>query len=84
MDTATMMHQDVGIDGNKGVKGRKRHVMVDSLGITIAAVVTAANVSDNQGLRLLLERVQYLDLNLERLYLLYADGGYRDSIAGKE
>ena len=39
-----MIHQDVGIDGNKGVKGRKRHVMVDSLGIPLAAVVTAANI----------------------------------------
>jgi hypothetical protein len=44
VDTATMIHQDVGIDGNKGVKGRKRHVMVDSLGIPLAAVVTAANI----------------------------------------
>lgn len=74
-----MIHHDVGIDGNKGVKGRKRHVMVDSLGILLAAVVTAANVSDNQGLSLLLERVRNLDLKLERLYLLYVDGGYHGS-----
>lgn len=74
-----MIHDDVGIDGNKGIKGRKRHVMVDSLGILLAVVVTAANVSDNRGLRLLLERVRNLDVNLEHLYLLYVDGGYRGS-----
>lgn len=74
-----MIHQNVGVDGNKRVKGRKRHVMVDSLGIPLAVVVTAANVSDNQGLRLLLERVQNLGMNLERLYLLYVDGGYHGS-----
>lgn len=33
VDTATMIHHDVGVDGNKRVKGRKRHLMVDSLGI---------------------------------------------------
>ena len=77
VDTAAMIDQDVGIDGNKCIKGRKRHVMVDSLGLPLVAVVTAANVSDNQGLRLLLERVQNLDINLKRLYLLYVDGGYR-------
>ena len=71
-----MIHDDVGIDGNKRVKGRKRHIIVDSLGILLAVVVTAANVSDTQGLRLLLMRVQSLKLNLERLYLLYVDGGY--------
>jgi len=71
-----MIHQQVGIDGNKRVKGRKRHIIVDSLGILIAVVVTAANVSDTQGLRRLLTRVQSLKLNLERLYLLYVDGGY--------
>ena len=71
-----MIHQDVGVDGNKRVKGRKRHLMVDSLGIPLAVIVTAANVSDIKGLRLLLERVKSLDLNLEHLYLLYVDGGY--------
>ncbi|WP_160148426.1 transposase [[Leptolyngbya] sp. PCC 7376] len=55
MDTATMIHQDVGVDGNKRIKGRKRHVMVDSLGIPLAVVVTAAHISDIKGLRFLLE-----------------------------
>lgn len=76
VDTATMIHQDVGVDGNKRVKGRKRHIMTDSLGILMVAVVTAANVSDQQGLKLILQRVQHLKLSWERLYLLYVDGGY--------
>ena len=71
-----MIHQDVGVDGNKKVKGRKRHILVDSLGILMAVVVTAANISEGQGLRLLLEQVQSMGLNLERFYLLYVDGGY--------
>lgn len=71
-----MIHLDVGVDGNKKVKGRKRHIMVDSLGILMAVVVTAANISEAQGLKLLLERVQCLGLNLEHFFLLYVDGGY--------
>jgi putative transposase len=35
-----------GIDGGKKVHGRKRHILVDSLGFLIAVVVTAANVDD--------------------------------------
>ena len=35
-----------GIDGGKKVQGRKRHILVDSLGFLIAVVVTAANVDD--------------------------------------
>jgi transposase len=71
-----MISQDVGVDGNKKVKGRKRHTMTDGLGLLLAVVVTAANVADSQGLRLLLEKVKSRDLNLERLYLIYVDGGY--------
>jgi putative transposase len=72
-----MIHHDVGIDGNKGVKGRKRHILGDSLGLLMVAVVTAANVSDAQGLRLLLEKLKRSTFNLQRWYLLYVDGGYR-------
>src|SRR5579884_2248630 len=35
-----------GTDGGKKVKGRKRHILVDTLGLLIAVVVTAANVDD--------------------------------------
>src|SRR3954447_204929 len=35
-----------GYDGGKKVKGRKRHIAVDSLGFLLAVVVTAANVDD--------------------------------------
>jgi putative transposase len=35
-----------GYDGNKKVKGRKRHIVVDTLGLLLAVVVTAANLDD--------------------------------------
>lgn len=36
-------------DGGKWVEGRKRHLVVDSLGLVLAVVVTAGNVSDAKG-----------------------------------
>ena len=68
VDTATMISQDVGVDGNKWVKGRKRHVMVDSLGLLCALVMTAANVTKSKGLRLLLQRLQSLKLKLDSTF----------------
>jgi len=46
-----------GYDGGKKVKGRKRHIAVDTLGLLMAVVVTAANVSDGKGGCKLLEQM---------------------------
>lgn len=72
-----MISQEVGIDGNKKIKGRKRHLLVDSLGLLLVVVVTAANTAESQGLRCVLEKAKLLQLDLQRLYLIYTDGGYK-------
>lgn len=46
-----------GDDQGKQVKGRKRHLLVDTLGLRLAVVVTAASVQDRDGARLLLTRL---------------------------
>ncbi|MEZ4885987.1 MAG: IS5 family transposase [Chitinophagales bacterium] len=51
--TGTFIEETKGFDGNKKIKGRKRHVMVDTLGLIIAIAITAANVSDKEGFILL-------------------------------
>jgi putative transposase len=66
--------QDVGFDGHKKVKGRKRHILIDTLGLIVAVVVTAANVDDRQGLVELLQR--YFASGVKRLRKLWVDGGY--------
>lgn len=63
-----------GYDGGKGVNGRKRHLLVDTLGWILAVVVTAANVADEHGLRQLLGR--YFAPGVRRLRRLWADGAY--------
>src|SRR5262245_23367276 len=67
--------QEVGFDGGKQVKGRKRHLLVDTLGLIIAVVVTAANTDDRLGLVALL--TQYFVGGVKRLRKLWVDGGYQ-------
>jgi transposase len=64
----------VGFDGHKKVKGRKRHILVDTLGLIIAVVVTAANHDDRQGLVALL--TTYFVSGITRLRKIWVDEGY--------
>lgn len=43
----TSVAQEVGYDGGKLVKGHKRYILVDTLGLLLQVVVSAANVSEN-------------------------------------
>jgi transposase len=62
-----------GFDAGKKINGRKRHIAVDTLGLVLAVVVTAASVQDRDGayrlLALLRER-------FSTIILVWADGGY--------
>lgn len=65
-----------GYDGFKKVRGRKRHIIVDTLGIIQGVRVTAANVGDvSEGVELLKARKLFLDQR--GVQAIYADGGYR-------
>jgi putative transposase len=65
-----------GYDGGKKVKGRKRHIAVDTLGLLLAVVVTAANLSDGRGACRLLERLP--PEKFPRLKAACGDGRYND------
>jgi len=66
-----------GYDKGKNVNGRKRHVLVDTLGLLLMVVVTAASVSDPQGARLLFAR---LSGGCKKLRLIWVDGSYRGQL----
>ena len=53
--------------------GRKRHIVVDTLGLVLAVVVHAADVQDRDGARLVLVK---LLKRFARLKLIWADAGY--------
>lgn len=63
----------LGYDSAKKVKGRKRHILVDTLGLLIAVVVTAANVQDRDGAKILLGVLRHW---FTRLRCIWADGAY--------
>ena len=63
-----------GFDAGKKVKGRKRHIVTDTLGLLLSCIVHEADIQDRDGARIAIEEV------LERfpsLRHLFADGGYR-------
>src|SRR5215217_9193616 len=62
-----------GYDGNKKVRGRKRHLLVDTEGLLLKVKVHSAKVPDQDGLRLLLESAR---CGLSRLSHLWLDAGY--------
>jgi transposase len=69
--------ESVGFDGGKKVNGRKRHILVDTLGLVLMVVVTAASCSEREGARKLLARLaqrkQYI---CNRLARIWTDAGY--------
>jgi transposase len=62
-----------GYDAGKKVNGRKRHIAVDTLGLLLGVLVTAASVQDRDGARPLLEQLR---ASCGRIRLVWADGGY--------
>src|SRR6266545_3921163 len=63
-----------GYDSGKQVNGRKRHLLVDTLGLLLAVVLTAASLSDAAGARRLFAR---LGGACQKLRLIWVDGAYR-------
>lgn len=66
-----------GFDGGKKITGRKRHILVDTLGLVWLLMVHPANIQDRDGARLLLAP---LALFCWRLRLIWADGAYAGSL----
>ena len=62
-----------GYDGGKKVKGRKRHILVDTEGFLLKAKVHSAKVMDYDGIKVLLDHAKGL---FPRLAHLWLDGGY--------
>lgn len=67
-----------GYDGNKKIKGRKRHALVDTLGNLLEVVVSAANQRDRQGAEELLTKVE--KMTALRLLKIWADQAYKGDL----
>ena len=70
-----------GYDAGKKVTGRKRHILVDTLGLLLNVVVHPANIQDRDGVALVLDRrTRRLFPFIERIF---ADGGYQGPKAAR-
>lgn len=72
--------QTRGFDGNKRLIGRKRNLVVDSLGLLVLAKVTAANLQDVYAGQQTLQDLSQKPNLLLRLQKIIADGGYRGEL----
>lgn len=80
LDSQSEGGSERGFDVGKKVPGRKRHTLVDTLGLILKVVVTAGNVKDRGGAKSLLEEVSAEQEVIKRLKLIWADGSYRGEL----
>ena len=73
--------EERGYDGGKQIKGRKRHILVDTEGFLLKAKVHAANIMDRDGIKPLLEGVRE---RFPRLRHLWLEAGYNGKGKGKD
>jgi putative transposase len=74
--TTEMGGPERGYDGGKKIKGRKRHLLVDTLGLLLAVLITSAGLDDGVAAPLLLRRVTPQDF--PRLVTIFADQKYHN------
>jgi putative transposase len=78
---STEMGGPVGYDGGKKIKGRKRHILVDTMGLLLAVVVTAANRDDGTYACLVLQKLEAAQY--PRLTKIFADSKYHNKTLQK-
>jgi transposase len=66
-----------GYDAGKKINGRKRHIVVDTLGLLLVVMVTAASIQDRDGGRGILKLLKGA---LPGVRHIFADGGYRGQL----
>ncbi len=74
--SATMVHQSVGYGAGKQIKGRKRFLTVDTLGLILRVFVTAASVGEREGDKQILNRVHHMGKKVSRLTTIWVDAGF--------
>lgn len=79
--TINVCEDDIGYDGGKKIKGRKRHIVVDTLGLLLSVVIHSANIHDSKAAEGVLQELKNKYLN--GIVKIFADGGYRGELIEK-
>ena len=79
-NTAVSGQSQSGYDAGKKIKGRKRHLMVDTLGLIIVSWVSSADWSDRKAGSWLLAKLYMNRVDFPRLKTFFADGGYQGKL----
>jgi transposase len=74
--SAAGVHESVGFDSAKQIRGRKRFLCVDTLGLALRVVVSAASVGEREGGKQVLKRVKRMGKAVCRLTTIWVDGGF--------
>ena len=69
--------EDKGFDAGKKVKGIKRHIIVDTLGLVLAVVIQSASVQDRDGAESVINKMLE---SWHKVIKIFADGGYRGQL----
>jgi putative transposase len=69
--------EERGYDAGKRIMGRKRHIIVDTLGLLIGVVVHSAGIQDRDGIKLVLAKIKD---RVPRLKRIWADGSYEAAV----
>jgi len=72
--------QDKGFDAGKKIKGIKRHIIVDTLGLILAVVIQSASVQDRDGAVSVIDKLRE---SWRKVIKIFADGGYAGKLIGK-
>ena len=72
--------QPSGIDGNKKIKGNKRYIIVDTMGLIICVSLHAANIHDSKGAKAVFEKLYDIRYDEELLKKIFAEGWYQGEL----
>jgi putative transposase len=75
--TTLVSSESKGFDAGKKIKGIKRHIIVDTLGLVLAVVIHSAAIQDRDGSK---EVIKQLKGKWKKIVKIFADGGYRGKL----
>ncbi len=75
--SSNVPESDQGVDMGKRIKGRKRHIAIDTLGLLLVVIITAASIQDSAGGKMVLDHLSVAHPSVTKSWV---DGGYNSGV----